>query len=257
MIEHFYFARQSILDNQNEVMGYELLYRDSEYQTNINNPRHATASVLVNVLNHSGLKNIVGDNLAFINVEDSFLRHDFIESIPCDTFVFELTATSTLDKKSIERIECLHKKKYKFSLDLDNFKKMETIKDILPYISYIKLDSSTFEGGCLKDFILNFRDPKIKFIAARVEDEETYIKYKEAGFDAFQGYFFAKPKIIKDQKLDGNHLTLFQLCNTIQAGASIPEIVKEFEKNPSITLQLLQFMNSGAFHFTSHIFSID
>ncbi len=256
MSEHFYLARQVILDSNDTIMGYELLYRDSENSSGIDNPRHATAAVLVNVLNQSGLKNIVGDKLAFINVEGSFLRHDFIESIPSETFVFELTSTGVFDERNIELIQILHRKNYKFSLDLETHKSVSTLKKILPYISWIKIDTSTFEREFLDSFMQEFRSPNLKFIASKVEDEGTFLRYKKAGFDAFQGYYFAKPKIIKDKKLDGNHLTLFKLCNTIQSGASIPEIVQEFEANPSITLQLLQFINSGAFHFRNRISSV-
>ncbi len=256
MSEHFYLARQVILDNNDAIMGYELLYRDSEDSGEFANPRHATAAVLVNVLNQSGLKNIVGDKLAFINVEGSFLRHDFIESIPSELFVFELTSTGVFDERNIELVQILHRKNYKFSMDLASYRDIATLKKILPYLSCIKVDTSSFEIELLDAFLQEFRSPSLSFIASKVEDEETFLRYKQAGFDAFQGYFFAKPKIIKDKKLDGNHLTLFKLCNTIQSGASIPEIVQEFEANPSITLQLLQFINSGAFHFRSRISSV-
>lgn len=256
MTENFYLARQTIIDNNEDIMGFELLYRESESQSNIDNPRHATASVLVNVLNQSGLKSIVGGHQAFINVDDSFLRHDFIESIPAGTFIFELTATSPLDKNSIERIERLHKKKYKFSLDLDSYKKSDILKKLLPYLSCVKIDARSFELESLKGFIREFQSSRLKFIASKVEDVETYNAYKAAGCDGYQGFFFSKPTIIKDKKLDGNHLTLFKLCNTIQSGASLSEIVQEFEQNPSITLQLLQFMNSGAFHFRARISSV-
>ena len=256
MTEHFYLARQAILDRNDTIMGYELLYRDSQCQSSIDNPRHATASVLVNVLNQSGLKNIVGEKLAFINVEDTFLRHNFIESIPAETFVFELTATGNIDDRTIESVQMLFAKGYHFSLDLDSYKKMEILKKLLPYLSCVKVDTNSFEIEFVKSFLRECRERKITFIAAKVEDKEVYKVYKEAGFDAFQGYFFAKPDIIKDKKLDGNHIALFRLCNRIQSGVSITEIVEDFEKNPSIMLQLLQFINSGAFHFRSRISSI-
>ena len=256
MAENFYLARQAILDNTDSIMGYELLYRSSENGGEIDNPRHATASVLVNVLNQAGLKNIVGDKLAFINVEDSFLKHDFIESIPSNTFIFELTATGTIDDHTIERVQELFDKGYRFSLDLDSYKKMDILKKISPFLSCVKVDSSSFEPEFIKAFLREFRDKKMTFIASRVEDIESFELYKSFGFDAYQGYYFAMPDIIKDKKLDGNHLTIFRLCNTIQSGVSISEIVEEFEKNPSIMLQLLQFINSGAFHFRSRISSI-
>jgi len=260
MIENFYLARQAILDNNESIMGYELLYRSGDSQSSIDNPRHATASVLVNVLNQAGLKNIVGDKRAFINVEDSFLKHDFIESIPPNTFIFELTATGMIDDRTVESVQNLHAKGYKFSLDLDSYTKIGILKKLAPYLICIKIDSSSFEvellEGFIKEFLNEYRNKKFSFIAAKVEDKKTYKIYKKAGFDAYQGYYFAQPDIIKDKKLDGNHLTIFHLCNTIQMGASITEIVENFEKSPSVMLQLLQFINSGAFHFRSRISSI-
>ncbi|MDF1881667.1 EAL domain-containing protein [Sulfurimonas sp. MAG313] len=256
MTEHIYLARQAILDNHDMIMGYELLYRESEDDSHIDNPRHATAAVLVNVLNQAGLKNVVGDNIAFINVESSFLKHDFIESIPPETFVFELTATGTIDERTIECVQQLHAKGYSFSLDLDSYKKMSILKELSPYLSCVKVDTSSFEKEFISVFLREFRNKRLTFIASKVENKEMFNLYKKAGFNAYQGYYFAQPDIIKDKKLDGNHLTLFRLCNTIQTGASISEIVEEFERNPSIMLQLLQFINSGAFHFRSRISSI-
>ncbi len=256
MREYFYLARQAILDKNNSIMAYELLYRDSEHHTNINNARHATASVLVNVLNQSGLKSIVGKHLTFINVDDSFLRHDFIESIPSATFVFELTATSTLDERTVESVEQLYRKNYRFSLDLDSYRKMGILKELAPYLSYVKIDAEKFEVEFLEAFIKEFRGSRINFIASKVEEEKTFEKFQKAGCSAFQGYYFAKPKIIKNKKLDTKQAALFRLCNVIQSGASISEIVQAFEESPAITLQLLQFINSGAFHFRNRITSV-
>ena len=256
IMEHFYLARQAILDNNNEIMGYELLYRDSEFNSKMDNPRHATAAVLVNVLNQAGLKNIVGEKVAFINIEETFLKHNFIESIPSDTIVFELTATGNIDEHTIESVHNLFAKGYHFSLDLDSFKKMDIVKKLAPYLSYVKVDSSSFEVEFLEAFLRENQRYKLNYIASKVEDNDIYKMYKQAGFHNYQGYYFSKPDIIKDKKLDGNHLTLFHLCNTIQTGASISEVVAEFEKNPSIMMQLLQFINSGAFHFRSRISSV-
>lgn len=257
MIEHFYLARQVILNNNETVMGYELLYRDSSQKAHIQNPRHATAALLVNVLNQAGLNNVVGEHLAFINVDDSFLKHNFIESIPAKTFVFELTATSSLNERLVERVENLNNSGYVFSLDMDSYEKIEIVKTLAPYLSFLKIDTSSFELERLKELKEVLNEFPIIFIASKVEDEEIFKSYQKEGCDAYQGYFFAQPHIIQDKKLDANQLVLFKLCDTIQAGASTAEIVQAFEQSPAITLQLLQFINSGAFHFRNRISSIN
>ncbi len=256
MTENFYLARQAIVDNNEAILGYELLYRNSEKESNFDNPRHATSSLLVNVLNQSGLNSIVGESLAFINVDYSFLRHDFIESIPPKTFVFELSVEEDKKGRLLESVERLHNKKYVFSIDMSSLQDLQEVKVLAPYLFFVKVDISTVAKEDLKIVVRELKQFPLIVIASKLEDEETFLICQEAGFDAYQGYFFAHPKIIKDKKLNTNQITLFKLCNVLRSGISIPEMVQVFEESPNISMQLLRFINSAAFHFKNPISSI-
>jgi EAL and modified HD-GYP domain-containing signal transduction protein len=256
MSNNFYLARQPILDLQQKTMGYELLYRDSEQSSAYANERHATAALLVNVLNQAGLQNVVGNSLAFVNIDDRFLRHEIVDTIPAKTFIFEITTNTSLDVLTVERIEVLHKKGYSFCLDASQYAHLSKYEKIFPYLSYCKIDTSSFSFEHLEEIVRTLHSYDIKAIATKVEMESAFQIYKEKGFDAFQGYYFAEPKIIKDQKLDADQASLFKLCNLLQTGGDTSEIVESFERSPSLTLQLLRFMNSAAFHFKAPISSI-
>ncbi len=256
MSNNFYLARQPILDLQQKIMGYELLYRDSEQSAVYANERHATAAILVNVLNQAGLQNVVSDSLAFVNIDDRFLRHEIVDTIPAKTFIFEITTNTSLDELTVERIEVLHKKGYVFCLDASQYSHLPKYEKLFPYLSYCKIDTSSFSFEHLQEVVRTLHSYDIKAIATKVEMESTYLTYKEKGFDAFQGYYFAEPKIIQDQKLDADQASLFKLCNLLQTGGDTEEIVRSFERSPSLILQLLRFMNSAAFHFKAPISSI-
>jgi len=256
MTENFYLARQAIVDNNEAILGYELLYRDSTKKANIENPRHATASLLTNVLNQSGLNSIVGSSLAFVNVDYSFLQHDFIESIPPKTFVFELSVEEDTKGYLQENVERLHNKKYIFSIDVSSIEELNAVKKLAPYLFFVKIDMMSFEKEKLAEAIKELKEFPIIVIASKVEDEETFVLCQKAGCNAYQGYFFAHPKLIKDKKLNTEQATLFKLCNVLQSGSSIPEIVHAFEEAPTISMQLLRFINSAAFHFKHPISSI-
>lgn len=256
MSNNFYLARQPILDLQQKIMGYELLYRDSEQSAAYANERHATAAILVNVLNQAGLQNVVSDSLAFVNIDDRFLRHEIVDTIPAKTFIFEITTNTSLDELTVERIEVLHEKGYLFCLDASQYSHLPKYEKIFPYLSYCKIDTSSFSFEHLQEVVRTLHSYDIKAIATKVEMESTYLTYKEKGFDAFQGYYFAEPKIIQDQKLDADQASLFKLCNLLQTGGDTEEIVRSFESSPSLILQLLRFMNSAAFHFKAPIASI-
>ena len=254
---NFYLARQPILNHKQEIIGYELLYRDSEKSAVYANERHATAALLVNVLNNAGLHNVVGDKLAFVNIDGRFLRHEIIDTIPPETFIFEVTSSTNLDALTVERIELLHEKGYKFCLDATEYSHLSEYQKLLPYLTYCKIDTSSFEEKYV-DYILELLHKKhIIAIATKVEEESDFEKYKSKHFDAFQGYYFAKPKIIKDQQLEVDQASMFQVSNLLQTGGEIYEIVAAFERSPSLIVQLLRFINSAAFHFRNRISSIN
>jgi len=256
MSKNFYLARQPILDQNQKIIGYELLYRDSEQSADYANERHATAALLVNVLNQAGLQNVVGDALAFVNIDDRFLRHEIVDTIPSKTFIFELTSSSNLDELTVERIEVLHNKGYEFCLDASDYGHLSEYKKIFPYLSYCKIDTASFEQEYTEKIVRTLHAQDIKAIATKVEKESAFEMYKDQKFDAFQGYYFAEPKIIQDKKFDADQASLFKLCNLLQTGGDTSEIVESFERSPSLTLQLLRFMNSAAFHFKNPIASI-
>ena len=256
MSQNFYLARQPILNEKKKTIGYELLYRDSEQTADFANQRHATAVILVNVLNLAGLSKVVGGKLAFVNIDDRFLRHEIVDTIPAKTFIFEITSSTNLDPLTVERIEVLHKKGYKFCLDTTDYEHLSEYKKLFPYLSYCKVDTSIFEYQYLDEIVAILHENNIKAIATKVEVESAFQIYRDKGFDGFQGYYFAEPRIIKDKKFDADQATLFKLCDLLQTGGDTSEIVESFEKSPSLILQLLRFINSAAFHFKNPIASI-
>jgi EAL and modified HD-GYP domain-containing signal transduction protein len=256
MSNDFYLARQPILNAKQEIIAYELLYRDSEVSAAYANERHATAALLVNVLNQAGFHNVVGNALAFVNIDDRFLRHEIVDTIPAKTFIFEITSSSALDELTVERIEVLHKKGYIFCLDVTEYKDLNKYKKLFHFLSYCKVDSSSFDPVHIADIAKLLHSYRIQAIATKLENVDLYEKYKESGFDAFQGYYFAKPNVIHDKKLDTDKISLFKLCDLLQSGGDMEEIVEAFKNSPGLTLQLLRFMNSASFHFKNRISSI-
>ncbi len=93
MGQDYYIAKQTIVDLNNEIHGYELLFRALDcgtLKTVFEDELLATAKVLVNALNHFGIHTLVDDNLAFINIDQEFLLDPIVFSIPKERFVLEI-----------------------------------------------------------------------------------------------------------------------------------------------------------------------
>jgi len=83
--------------------------------------------VISNILNKFGTSTLLGNRRAFIKVDEKFLLHDIIFSIPKEFFIFSLFEDVKMSEREFERLQQLHAKDYilainDISLDPDSLK---------------------------------------------------------------------------------------------------------------------------------------
>ena len=260
MSRSLYFARQPILDIHGQTYAYELLYRSSNKQgfSPIEDDRCATAQVLVNTLNFVDLKSIIGSAFAFINIDEAILLDEMVLSIPKEQFVLEILETVVITPEVIERVRELKELGYRFALDDIDCSK-EYIKNFQPlfkYVDILKLDITLMDEETLPRYLTLFKQFELKVLAEKVETQEEFDKYKDLGCDLFQGFFFARPDIIENKRLDPEQIIILDLIQKLQNGEDTDTVCHTFEQNVALTLQLLRFINSAAFSFRASIKSI-
>lgn len=257
-MENIYLGRQCIIDENEQVSAYEILYKDDNQESNIGSKRHASASVINSILNKFGTRSVLGDRRAFIKVDQKFLLSDLIFSLPSEFFIFSILECVEMNERVLERIKQLHEKKYQVGvddiyLDVATFKKYELIYQELSYFK-IKMDKAI--GDELKEIIKKIKSFNIKIVGTRIDTHEQFALAKELSCDWFEGYFFAKPKIIKNVNFAPQQANILKLYNLLINDTNIDEITTEFEENHEVSLQLLQCINSGSFDFKEKISSI-
>ena len=247
-----YIGRQPILDKEGKTFAYEL-FLNSENKDN----RFFSVAILVKVLNKFGARKILGKHRAFLKVDNTFLLHDMIFNIPKNIFIFSLTENVKVTPLLIERLALLRKKGY--LLAIDNMKGSEgcllKLHDILRYLTFCKIDVSEL-ANIDEPFIEILKKHKLRIIADNVSEHSEHKAFEALGCDYFQGFFFAKPKIFETQSFNPRQLSIINLTNLLMTECSIDELTSAFENNYEISLQLLQFINSGAFHFKEKIASL-
>ena len=257
-----YLARQPIVDKQEKIFAYELLYRDSEEKKQDNeiaNGRHASIAVITNVLNKFGTKQLLGKRKAFVKVDEKFLMSDMIFSVPKEFFVFSLLDSIVMHARHMQRIAQLYKDGFELCLNdtefsFRNFKRFEPI---LKCFSYVKMNITEYPTYIeAKKLITLLKENKIKVIGTRIEEIVQRDKSITLGCEFFQGYYFAKPKIVENKKFEPNQFAVMKLYRLLMQDEDIEVIAEEFEKNHGIMIQLLRFINSSIFPFRNRISSI-
>lgn len=256
MHNNLYLARQPILDRDETIIGYEFFYRNIYGECIIDDPRHATASVLVNLLNQVGSASAYGENIAFINTDGPLLLTDILRGLPKEKFVFELSENMKINARIHEAIRHFHSLGYRFALDNASFNPhyIEAFSPLFPYIEFAKFDVTQTD---IEQFSLQ-PNPfgKMKLIAQKIEFYEMVEAYKHLGFDYFQGFYFAHAHIITQKRIDPQYMDVMELFTLLQNDAPFEEIWDVFLYQSILSLQLLQFLRSVHPEYIEESYSI-
>lgn len=250
-------ARQPICNKQLKVKAFELLYRmqmTSEGAPLLDNPAGATIDVLLAAFNDLCIQDVVGDKLAFINFTSNIILKQ-IPPISHKQLVIELLEDQEITPSLLKAIARLRQKGYKIALD-DFCLTKETIS-LIEYADIIKIDVLDTPPSVWEDYIPKLKEKGITLLAEKVETQEMFEQCCDLGFDLFQGYFFAKPKIIVGRRISNNELSILELITKLSAtDIDIEDVTNTIIQDPNLTYNLLRTINSGLFGLPKEIGSI-
>ena len=128
MQQDIFIARQPIVDRNESLVAFELLFRSAHGSTTSGvvevDDTNATAQVLVNAFGEMGIADVLGAHRGFINLNAELLHSDLIELLPKQQVMLELLETIKIDAAIIER--CRELKAKGFSLALDDVVELRT-----------------------------------------------------------------------------------------------------------------------------------
>ncbi len=254
----FYIARQPILDVQSNTFGYELLFRSTEkncYDTSVDGDT-ATARVLVDTVVEAGLASIVGQSKAFINLTQRFLESpEMLELLEPGTCVLEVLEDVQVTDAVYAGVLSLRKMGHLIALD--DFVDVEQFARLLPLAHIIKYDITQHSMEALAAHRLKDEEEGRLSLAERVETLEEFEALKLLGFHYYQGYYFAKPKVISGVKLPQNKVAILQLLAQISdPNASIEELAETLSHDVALSVRTLKYVNSPMCGLRNEVTSI-
>ncbi len=207
-----YVARQPIFDRQKAVTGYELLFRDGVDNCFPNvNADEATSKLITQHHLLLGVEKITSGKQAFINFSADTLIHHFPTSIDPKSMVIEILETVPISDELLTACKELHKMGYRLALDDHDFDAKWDV--FLPYVSIIKVDVRMFNMLQISKYLRRIAKYPVTLLAEKVETADEYEQLKQLGFDLYQGYFFARPEMLKHKQLGSNKLNLLALIS--------------------------------------------
>ncbi len=246
LADNFFLARQPILNRGQRLVAYELLFRDTGASSgaHVIDDAEATATVIAHA-SELGMGQVVGDQMAFVNVDAVGLMSDFIRFLPNDKVILEILETVKATPEVLDRVRELKQAGFKFALD-DVIGHSEDVQKLTPLCDVIKVDIKDMQPGTLPALARVLKNPGQKLLAEKVETVEEFQECMELGFEYFQGYYFARPVILSGKKISPSQMSVLHLLDLLDRDASNTEIERTVKHDALITLNLLRLVNTPA-----------
>jgi len=250
-------ARQAILDRNQRIAGYEILFRSSPLSMFCDtvDGSQATSRVIEDSLLTLGLDRVLSGKRGFINFTRELLLNGSVTILPPAATVVEILETVPPDQTVI--LACRDLKARGYVLALDDFVCEDRFEPLVSLADIIKVDFLATPRPEQEQLVRQYARRGIAMLAEKVETGEQYEWARRIGYSYFQGYFFARPVVLSGRKPPAFKLHYQRLLSEIhRPGASRRQLEEIIRQEMSLVFKLLRYVNSARFAFSGHVESI-
>ncbi|WP_026887638.1 EAL and HDOD domain-containing protein [Clostridium beijerinckii] len=252
-----FVARQPIFNRKNEVVAYELLFRNGQnnFYNNANGDE-ATLKVISNTFYTFDFKDITDNKKAFINFTEELIKKEIATILPKEYVVIEILENIEPTDEIIDA--CKRLKKKGFVLALDDFVFHNKYIKLIEIADIIKIDFKITTGYERKKVLeLKKINSRIKFLAEKVENKEEYDEALKFGYSYFQGYYFSKPIVLSRKNIPTNKDTAMKILKLINKDDfDFSQLEELIIKDLGLSYKIIKLINSSAYCLKNEVRSI-
>lgn len=251
-----FVARQPIFDPNRKVWAYELLFRADANATRCEGieASSATRQVISNGMLSIGWDKLLRGKHACINFGRDMLMQDIYSSLPRQQTVIELTEDIEPDADVVEAVRAIRAQGYRIALD--DFQPGPRMAPLIDLASMIKVEMSTPKPQ-QEVMLREFHSRGIHMLSEKVETDADYRWALRAGYDYFQGHFFARPAVMQGTQIPAVKIHCLRLIQEAhRPELDFNRLSTLISQDVSFSYKLLRYANSARFGRQSKINSI-
>lgn len=240
-----FVARQPIFDRQRQLYGYELLFRSTQDLNQFDGTEacSATTQVISNILS-MGFENLLCGKKAFLNFNQLLLSDGIYLSLPRQSTVIEILETVEPTPTMISLCGKIHEQGY--TIALDDFVSSPQLEPLTHLAQLIKVDMRVTDRLEQARLLRTYRPRGVALLAEKVETYEEFEWARAAGYDYFQGYFFARPSVIRIRKMPASKLNCLRLLSEMQKeDLDFDRLETLIRADVALSYKLLTYANSA------------
>jgi c-di-GMP-related signal transduction protein len=249
-------GRQAIFNTDLAVIGYELLFRSVEAAEIPAAELHAgrfsgdlmTSEVIFSSVS-IGIDRLVGDKLVFCNADRGLLLGEIEATLPPHQTVIEVLESVCIDDEILAGCRALVEQGYR--LALDDFMWFDGAEELIELAWMVKIDLRVVTGDNLTRLVKRCQSHGVALLAEKIETAEELARCRELGFEYFQGYLLARPRIVPGRTLDGSHIGRMRLAAQLLSDeVDFDRLEEIIRTEPGLTFQILRLASIGTHYGT-------
>ena len=247
-------ARQPIFDVDLKLHGYELLYRSLDRTADIDVDAASSQMITVGFMD-IGLTNLVENKLAYLKVSADFLASRDAMALPAARVALEFPGDTSYDAEFLALLDEYRAEGYRLvagcgTVTRETLLLLKRSQAIKFDVQALGLDEAARQVGRIAPL-------QREIIANRVDTEGEFATLEALGVQFFQGFFFAKPKVVSGTRIASSKLTVLRLLASLyDAEAQVDEISALVSQDVGLSYKLMRFINSAALAMPRKIDSI-
>ena len=211
---HAYVGRQAIFDRRLTVVGYELLYRDSDAnRAKFDDVIQASATTMLNAFCELGLDSLIGNVPAYINLPAGFLLGHYPIPLPPERTIIEVLEDVPVTPELMTSLRDLRSRGFRIALD--DFLLTEENRPLLSVANIIKINVLNVPREAIIAQYNELKPTGAIMLAEKIETHSDHVFLRDLGFYYFQGYFLEMPVVKRASRLPHDRAKLLRLLATL------------------------------------------
>lgn len=252
-------GRQPIVGRDQDVMGYELLFRALETSTSALQPLPDDApaeiramaadsdamstDVVLNTVS-IGMDRVIGSKLAFCNADRGMLSGRVKIALPPERTVVEVLESVEIDDELVRGCRYLRSSGYR--LAADDFRWFDGAERLLELVDIVKIDLRLTPPREIEPLMDRCRPFGVQLLAEKVETDGELEHCMDLGFDLFQGYLLGRPNTITSPALGPSRHGVLQLAGALlSSDTDFDRLETILRSEPALAYRLLQLAAIG------------
>jgi EAL and modified HD-GYP domain-containing signal transduction protein len=249
-----YVARQPIVDREERVFGYELLFRNGLENACDGNRDEASRATLDRSL-LVGLDVLCDGRRAFINCTRDTLIKGLVTLLPSTTTVVEVLENVPADPDVVAA--CRSLKEAGYMIALDDYVANDPREALADFADIIKVEMKLTTDEQRAALINQFGPWRCRMLAEKIETHAEFVAARDQGFVYFQGYFFRRPEMMETRDMPANQMNYLRMLQEVsRPELNLTELERLVKAEASVCYRLLRYLNSAVFGFQSEIHSV-